>query len=156
MTAPCNYMHIYCKSNKHEPVSQWCWCWKSICIALTKYKGYQFSSLLLRKITFPKSTVPFSHLPVTSQEGLSQSAGLCMQIDPDGHGVQTSSPPHTLWLNLTPRTTDGRGGPFTFAEPPNLNTITHSTADHRLSGLSSMNNYSRLNSGRFPSSYHHR
>lgn len=90
-------LHTYCKSNKHDPLryKQWWWCWKSICITLTKYKGQQFGSLLLRKITFPKINHPLQpSSPVMNQEGLlSQSAGLCMQIDPDGHGVQTSSPP---------------------------------------------------------------
>lgn len=32
---------------------------------------------------------------VSRGEGLSQSAGLCVHTDPDGHGVQTSSPPTT-------------------------------------------------------------
>ncbi|CAB1437998.1 unnamed protein product [Pleuronectes platessa] len=56
-------------------------------------------------------------LPVTNREGPSQSAGPSMQIDPDGHGVQTSSPPKTLWLNLTPRTTDGREDPSPLMNP---------------------------------------
>lgn len=84
LIAAFHYTH---KSNKHEPgrYKQWCWCWKSICIALTKYKGQQFSSLLLRKITFPKSSVPFSRLllSLTRTGRLSQLASVCRLIQMD-------------------------------------------------------------------------
>lgn len=46
---------------------------------------------------------------------------LSMQIDPDGHGVQTPVPPQTLWLNLTLRTADGKEGPL-FDQPLDLTT----------------------------------
>lgn len=42
-----------------------------------------------------------------------------MQIDPDGRRGQTSSPPQTLWLNLTLR---WEGGPLTLAEPLKFST----------------------------------
>lgn len=56
-------------------------------------------------------------LPDSSQRGLGGGGGQgpCMQIDPDGRRGQTSSPPQTLWLNLTLR---WEGGSLTLAEPP--------------------------------------
>ncbi len=96
---------------------QWWWCWKSICIALTKYKGRQFSSLLLRKITFPKSTVPFSHLllSLTRRGRLSQLASVCrlIQMDMASRPPVPHRPSGWTWLPGY----RWEGGPLTFGEP---------------------------------------
>lgn len=150
--------YILCKSNKHKAVryKKWCWCWKSICVASSKYKGSQFSSLLLRKITFPKSTVPFSHLFLSpARRGcLSQLASVCrlIQMDMASRPPVPHRPSGWTWL---PGLQMGRRAPH-LCWTLNLGTLTHTVAGRRLSRLSSISNHPRLNSGRFPSSYHHR
>lgn len=96
------------------------------CIQIKTDQGEICESCMNRN--FDRKLIEWPHFPVSSQRGdvggggggLPQSAGPCMQIDPDGRQGQTSSPPTSLWLNLTLRSADGREGgraPLTFAEP---------------------------------------
>lgn len=82
-----------------------------------------------------------------------------MQIEPDGHGAQTSVP-HRLWLNLTLKTADGKEG-LIFVNPGPNRLTSPSIPQHgqpraeppiQCLVLTFIN---LLNSGLFPSSYHH-
>lgn len=68
---------------------------------------------------------------------------LSMQIDPDGHDVQTPVPPQTLWLNLTLMTADGKEGPPFFGQPVDPTTLTP-TLPPCLSHLSIIQYYKSL------------
>lgn len=137
---------------------QWWWCWKSICIALPNIKASTSVLYYLEKSHFPNQPSPsaifFCHQPggavsvswplYADLSRWTWRPDLRSPIDPlaelDSHDRRGKGWAPHLWWTLapspSPRVWRPTGGP-TYP-------------------VSSISNHSRLNSGHFPNSYHHR